>query len=91
MESTYTSLSKHVYFRKSSFKLYASLSFVVHCIFFSLQLLAEREGHEKTVLTMETHNEDGNSRVAEEGEEPNVEITVGLGTPVSPQLYKGLI
>lgn len=53
--------------------------------------MAEREGHEKTVLTTETIVKEGNSRVAEEGEEPNVEITIGLGTPVSPQLYKGLI
>lgn len=62
-----------------------------HSLYFSLQLLAEREGHEKTELTTETNANVGNARVAEEGEEPTVEISIGLGTPVSPQLYKGLL
>lgn len=29
-------------------------------------------------------------RVAKEGETPNVQIVSGLGTPVSPDLYKGI-
>lgn len=29
-------------------------------------------------------------RVAKEGEKPNVEITLGLGKPVSPNLFKGI-
>lgn len=29
-------------------------------------------------------------RVAKEGETPNVQIVSGLGTPVSPSLYKGI-
>lgn len=30
------------------------------------------------------------TRIAEEGETPNVEFTIGLGTPASPSLYKGI-
>ncbi|KAK4289238.1 hypothetical protein Pmani_037781 [Petrolisthes manimaculis] len=56
-----------------------------------LKMVAEREGHERTVLTMKTSTNPCNARVAEEGEQPNVNISVGLGTPVSPQLYKGVI
>ncbi|KAK3861704.1 hypothetical protein Pcinc_032363 [Petrolisthes cinctipes] len=56
-----------------------------------LKMVAEREGHERTVLTMETSKNPCNARLAEEGEEPNVKISPGLGTPVSPQLYKGVI
>ena len=29
-------------------------------------------------------------RLPKEGEKPNIEITMGLGKPVSPNLYKGL-
>lgn len=29
-------------------------------------------------------------RIANEGEKPNVEIPLGLGTPASPDLYKGI-
>ncbi|XP_023018083.2 mitochondrial ribosomal protein S34 [Leptinotarsa decemlineata] len=29
-------------------------------------------------------------KIAQEGEEPNVELVTGLGTPVSPRLYEGV-
>lgn len=32
-----------------------------------------------------------NYKIAEEGEKPNVEVVCGLGTPVSPELYKGVV
>lgn len=30
------------------------------------------------------------ARVAKDNEKPTVEVTVGLGTPISPNLYKGV-
>lgn len=35
-------------------------------------------------------NRDNRARIAESGEKPNVEISMGLGKPASPDLYNGL-
>ncbi|XP_069953721.1 small ribosomal subunit protein mS34 isoform X2 [Cherax quadricarinatus] len=55
-----------------------------------LKFVAKREGHASDVLQIKMANKNNNSRVAEEGEEPNVEVSIGLTTPHSPQLYEGV-
>merc|ERR1711962_801421 len=57
-----------------------------------LKYLAEREGHPTTELQLNINkNRSGNTRIAKDGETPNVEVTLGLGTPASPQLYEGVL
>lgn len=42
-------------------------------------------------LTIVYHlDRSNNFKIAEDGETPTVEITCGLGTPISPNLYKGI-
>lgn len=42
----------------------------------------------KTVIQKDILNK--KHRIAKEGETPNVEVTINIGKPVSPNLYKGL-
>ncbi|XP_042892082.1 uncharacterized protein LOC122266406 [Penaeus japonicus] len=57
-----------------------------------LKMLAEREGHSATTLKVNLNTRKRNiSRIAKEGETPNVSLTIGLGTPASPELYEGVL
>ncbi|XP_042232403.1 uncharacterized protein LOC121873151 [Homarus americanus] len=54
-----------------------------------LKIVAEREGHASNVLRLTMCRNSG--RIAKDGEESTAELCVGLDTPLSPQLYKGVI
>ncbi|XP_045620166.1 uncharacterized protein mRpS34 [Procambarus clarkii] len=55
-----------------------------------LKIVAEREGHASNVLQLRLSN-NGRARLAQDGEEPTVKLSLGLGTPLSPQLYEGVL
>lgn len=56
-----------------------------------LKILAEREGHPSKILKLRIGNNHSLCRIAKDGEKPTVDISIGLGTPLSPQLYEGLL
>ncbi|XP_066951226.1 small ribosomal subunit protein mS34 isoform X1 [Macrobrachium rosenbergii] len=55
-----------------------------------LKIIAERENHECKELKLVVNNT-RTYRLAEDGETPNVNITLGLQTPASPELYEGVL
>ncbi|KAK7081255.1 Mitochondrial ribosomal protein, S34 [Halocaridina rubra] len=55
-----------------------------------LKILAERENHEYKRLKVSV-KKTGTYRIAKEGETPTVELSLGLGTPASLQLYEGVL
>ncbi|XP_027231581.1 uncharacterized protein mRpS34 [Penaeus vannamei] len=57
-----------------------------------LKMFAEREGHSATTLKVNMNaSKYNNSRIAKDGETPNVNLSIGLGSPASPELYEGVL
>lgn len=55
-------------------------------------MFAEREGHSATTLKVNMNaSKYNNSRIAKDGETPNVNLSIGLGSPASPELYEGVL
>lgn len=56
-----------------------------------LKMVAERDGHAATELQVKVGRVIKGCRVAEDGEVPTRRLSIGLGTPASPELYEGVI
>ncbi|KAG0723393.1 28S ribosomal protein S34, mitochondrial [Chionoecetes opilio] len=56
-----------------------------------LKMVAERDGHAAKDLKIKLHKTAKTCRLAQEGEVPTKVYNMGLGTPVSPALYEGVI
>lgn len=66
--------------------------FVHAVILFFFQMFAEREGHSATTLKVNMNaSKYNNCRIAKDGETPNVNLSIGLGSPASPELYEGVL
>lgn len=55
------------------------------------QFIANETGNTNPMLPLKIHKtQTTTTRIAEEGERPNIEIGMGLGRPLSAKMYKGL-
>ena len=54
-------------------------------------MVAERDGHAARDLKVKLGRNIKGCRVAKEGEVATRKLSLGLGTPASPELYEGVI